>query len=115
MATAFLPNLKNPPYFVDFPFDGYGNFIDTIWNGWLINDYSFLAKSISKKDDLAIYFDCGTYDEEAMYPFNTSFADSLDILGLPYNFQSYSGGHYDRDSRYPFGLAFLDSVMNKAK
>jgi S-formylglutathione hydrolase FrmB len=114
MAAAFSPNMNNPPYFVDFPFDGNGNFIDSIWNRWLLNDCSFLAKNISKEDDLAIYFDCGTYDELA-YPFNTSFADSLDILGLPYKFESYSGGHYDRDSRYPIGLAFLDSVMNKTK
>ncbi len=115
MAAAFSPNIENPPYFVDFPFDENGNYIDSIWNRWLLNDCSFLAKNISKEDDLAIYFDCGTYDEEATYPFNTSFADSLDILGLPYNFQSYSGGHYDRDSRYPIGLAFLNSVMNKFK
>jgi len=115
MAAAYSPNLNNSPYFVDFPIDGNGNFIDSIWNRWLLNDCSCLAKNISKEVDLAIYFDCGTYDEEATYPFNTSFADSLDKLGLPYNFQSYSGGHYDRDSRYPIGLAFLDSVMNKTK
>ncbi|MBN2635381.1 MAG: prolyl oligopeptidase family serine peptidase [Prolixibacteraceae bacterium] len=113
MAAAFSPNMNNPPYFVDFPFDGNGNFIDSIWNRWLLNDCSFLAKKISKKDDLTIYFDCGTFDEEATYPFNTSFADSLSKIGLPCQFQSYSGGHYDRDSRYPIGLAFLDSVMNK--
>lgn len=112
MAAAFSSNLNNPTHFVDFPFDGNGNFIDSVWTRWLSNDCSFLAKNISMEDDLAIYFDCGTYDEEATYPFNTSFADSLDIIGLPYNFQSYSGGHYDRDSRYPIGLAFLDSVMN---
>ncbi len=115
MAAAFSPNLKNPPYFVDFPFDGNGNFIDSIWNRWLLNDCSFLAKKISKKDDLAIYFDCGTWDETMAYPFNTSFADSLNKIGLPHQFQSYPGGHYDRDSRYPIGLAFLDSVMNKVK
>jgi len=92
-----------------------GKWIDSVWNRWKQNDCSFLAKSISKEDDLAIYFDCGTWDELGVYPFNTSFADSLDIIGLPYKFESYSGGHYDRDSRYPIGLAFLDSVMNKVK
>jgi len=115
MAAAFSPNLNNPPYFVNFPFDSNGNYIDSIWNRWLLNDCSFLAKKISKKDDLAIYFDCGTNDETMAYPFNTSFADSLKKIGLPHQFQSYSGGHYDRDSRYPIGLAFLDSVMNKTK
>ncbi len=115
MAAAFSPNLNNPPYFVDFPVDRNGNFIDSIWNRYLLNDCSFLAKNISKEDDLAIYFDCGTWDELGVYPFNTSFADSLKKIGLPHQFQSYPGGHYDRDSRYPIGMAFLDSVMNKVK
>lgn len=115
MAAAFSPNLNNPPFFVDFPFDGNGNYIDSVWNRWQLNDCSFLAKNISKEDDLAIYFDCGTWDETMAYPFNVSFADSLNKIGLPHQFQSYSGGHYDRDSRYPIGLAFLDSVMNKVK
>lgn len=112
MAGAFSPNLNNPPYFVDFPLDSMGNFIDSIWNRWLVHDCSALARKISKEDDLAIYFDCGTYDETLAYDFNTSFADSLDKMGLHYKFQSYSGGHYDRYNRYPIGLAFLDSIMH---
>lgn len=112
MARVFSPNPDNPPYFVDFPIDSIGNFIDSVWNRWLSNDCSFLAGKISKNDDLAIYFDCGRQDETMAYPFNTSFADSLDKLGLPCKFESFDGGHYDRYSRYPVGLAFLDSVMN---
>jgi len=112
MAGAFSPNLNNPPYFVDFPLDNKGNFIDSIWNRWLVHDCSALARKISKEDDLAIFFDCGTYDETLAYDFNTSFADSLDKLGLNYKFQPYAGGHYDRYNRYPVGLAFLDSVMH---
>lgn len=112
MAGALSPNLNNPPYFVDFPLDSMGNFIDSVWNRWLAHDCSALARKMSKKYNLAIYFDCGTYDETLAYDFNTSFADSLDKLAFHYEFQSYSGGHYDRYNRYTIGLAFLDSVMH---
>ncbi|MBN1820763.1 MAG: prolyl oligopeptidase family serine peptidase [Prolixibacteraceae bacterium] len=113
MAAAYSSNPNNPPFFVDFPFDGNGNFIDSVWNRWLLYDCSTLAGKISKKEKLAIYLDCGIQDETYAYPFNTKFAEVLDQLKLPYQFESYQGGHYDRDSRYPIGLAFLDSVMNK--
>jgi len=113
MAGAYSPNLNNPPLFVDFPFDGNGNIIDSVWNRWLLHDCSTLAGKIAKEESPAIYFDCGMQDETYAYPFNTKFAEVLDQLNLPYEFLSYQGGHYDRDSRYPIGLAFLDSVMNK--
>lgn len=112
MAGALSPNLNNPPYFVDFPLDNMGNLIDSVWNRWLVHDCSALARKKSKEYKLAIYFDCGIYDETLAYDFNTSFADSLDKLAFHYEFQSYSGGHYDRYNRYPVGLAFLDSVMH---
>jgi S-formylglutathione hydrolase FrmB len=112
IAGAFSPNLDNPPYFVDFPLDSMGNWIDSVWNRWSVQNCPSLARSISEEDDLAIYFDCGKQDETLAYAFNTSFADSLDKLGLTYEFQSYTGGHYDRNTRYPIGLRFLDSTMN---
>ncbi len=112
IAGAFSPNLDNQPYFVDFPLDSAGNWIDSVWSRWSVQNCPSLARSISEEDDLAIYFDCGTQDETLAYAFNTSFADSLDKLGLIYEFQSYTGGHYDRNTRYPIGLRFLDSVMN---
>jgi len=112
MAGAFSPNLDNPPYFVDFPLDSLGNWINSVWNRWLLHDCTSLAKNISTENDLAIYFDCGQQDETLAYDFNISFADSLYKLGLPYKFQSYTGGHYDRYNRYPTGLMFLDSVMH---
>lgn len=52
-------------------------------------------------------------DETGAYPFNTGFADTLDKLGLPYEFQSYNGGHLDQfTKRLPIVFHFLDSVMN---
>jgi len=112
-ARALSPNLANPPYFVDFPFDSMGNWIDSVWNRWSKENCPFLARSLSEEDSLAIYFDCGKQDEVYSYAQNTSFADSLDQLGIPYEFQSFTGGHSDKlASRLPIALRFLDSLMN---
>ena len=113
-SEAYSPNLNNPPYYVDFPVDSLGNWIDSVWNRWLLHDCALLIRNLSQESNLAIYFDCGIQDETLAYPFNTGFADSLDKLGIAYEFQSYTGGHEDQwKRRFSIGLQFLDSVMNK--
>jgi len=115
LSGAFSPNLNNAPYPVDFPLDSLGNFIDSTFNKWLLHDPARLASNITSSSDLAIYFDCGMQDELLLYPFNTGFADSLDVLGLNYVFLSYEGGHDNKLlQRFPIAISFLDSVMNLA-
>jgi S-formylglutathione hydrolase FrmB len=111
-SEAYSPNLNKPPYYVDYPVDSVGNWIDSIWNRWLLHDCALLIRNLSRETNLAIYFDCGIYDD--IYPFNTGFADSLNKLGIAYEFQSYTGGHMDQwVERFSIGLHFLDSAMNK--
>ncbi len=112
-AGAFSPNLNNTPYQVDIPLNSMGVFIDSIYNRWLVHDPARLATNITPNSELAIYFDCGMQDELLFYPFNTSFADSLNTYGLNYIFQSYIGNHSNQlGSRFPISLSFLDSVLN---
>jgi len=112
MAGAFSPNLTQTPYPVDFPLDSNGVLIDSVFAKWLFHNPAALAKQLAVDSDLAIYFDCGTQDELLVYPFNTAFADSLDNLGLVYQFQSYTGGHSELlFERMEISLAFIDSVM----
>jgi S-formylglutathione hydrolase FrmB len=114
MAGAFSPNINSSPYPVDFPLDSLGNWIDLIWNRWLLHNPVLLARNINKDTSLAIFFDCGLQDEWGLYPFSTAFADSLDKLGLVYEFQSFNGGHYNQfTQRARIAFEFLDSVMNK--
>ncbi|MBN1132146.1 MAG: prolyl oligopeptidase family serine peptidase, partial [Bacteroidales bacterium] len=63
IAGALSPNLDNPPYHVDFPLDSMGNWIDSVWDHWSMENCPFLARNLSEEDDLAIYFDCGEQDE----------------------------------------------------
>ncbi|MCP4580141.1 MAG: T9SS type A sorting domain-containing protein [candidate division Zixibacteria bacterium] len=110
-AGAFSPNLDNPPFFVDFPLDTNGNMIDSVVNRWFEHNPANLASSLPQESDLSIYFDCGTWDHLEFYPMNTAFADTLDNLGIAYEFQSFGGDHYD-PARLPIGLMFLDSIMH---
>jgi S-formylglutathione hydrolase FrmB len=112
MAGAFSPNLNNT-YLVDIPIDSMGTFIDSTFDKWLLHDPVKLASNVVPGTQPAIYFDCGTLDEFFLYPFNTAFANTLDSLGLDYEFRSYTGGHVNQlIYRYPIALMFLDSVMN---
>ena len=112
MAAAFSPNLDNPPYFVDFPLDNDGNWIDSTHAKWLSQ---YPACNPPLEPDVyhqAIYFDCGTEDELGNYPTNLSFADTLDARGIPYEFNSFVGNHNDQlPYRFPISLVFLDSAM----
>jgi len=111
-ARAFSPNLANPPFYVDFPLDSNGDIIDSVMARWQQHNPTVLASQLSPNSTLTIFFDCGTYDEFECYLMNTAFADSLDQLGIPYTFQSYSGGHFNQlPTRFTISLTFLDSVM----
>jgi len=111
-AGAFSPNLNNQPYLVDFPLDGKGDIIDSVMVRWQQHNPTEFASQLSPNTSLTIYFDCGIYDEFECYPMNTAFADSLDVLGVPYEFQSYTGSHFNKlSNRFAISLTFLDSIM----
>jgi len=113
LASAFSPNLANPPYLVDFILDSSGNKVDSVWAKWLLHNPPKFANALPPDTNLAIYFDCGEQDELLLFPYNVNFADSLDKLGLSYKFLPFQGGHSDKFySRLPISLTFLDLVIN---
>lgn len=112
MASAYSPNLENPPYFVDFILDSAGNRVDSVYAQWLLHYPACNPPLNPGVATQAIYFDCGLQDELGNYPANVAFAETLDARGLAYEFQSFIGGHIDRlPERFPISLAFLDSVL----
>jgi S-formylglutathione hydrolase FrmB len=114
MAGAFSPNINNTPYPVDFPLDSLGNWKDSVWSRWSLRDPVILARNITQSSDLAIFFDCGIYDEFKLYNFMSAFADSLDNLGLTYVYQTYNGNHTNQlVNRFNIAFRFLDSVMSQ--
>ncbi len=114
LAGAFSTNLTNPPHQVDFPLDSQGNIVSFTFARWLEQHPSRLAARLEQPAELAIYFDCGDADPSGVHPWNVSFADSLQALGIPYEFQSYAGGHMSQlDGRYSIALDFLDAAMKQ--
>jgi S-formylglutathione hydrolase FrmB len=114
MAGAFSANLSNSPHQVNFPLDNQGNIVGPVFDMWMEQSPCRLAAQLPQSAELAIYFDCGDADPSGVYPWNMAFADSLDTLGIPHEFQSYSGGHMNQlDGRYNVSLDFLDAAMNQ--
>jgi hypothetical protein len=97
---------------VDFPLDGYGTPIDSVWERWLEHDPGRLADVLTPAIAPAIYFDCGTYDDFLLHPFNVDLDAHLTGLGIPHQFVSYAGNHWNQiTNRYMVSLRFLDSAM----
>jgi S-formylglutathione hydrolase FrmB len=110
MAGAFSPDLSKPDS-VELPLDVNGNFIQPILLKWMLHNPSGLVKAMDEFPGPPIYFDCGTLDELKLYEHNTGFRDTLDVLGLPYIFESFSGFHSNKISeRLNISLLFIDSV-----
>jgi len=106
-AGAFSPNLLNEPEPVDFPLGPWGEILPSVMARFHEHDCPHLATLLPPNPDLAIYFDCG--DQDALLPLNIAFADSLDALSLPYEFQVYQGNHTNQvHLRIPIALEFLD-------
>jgi enterochelin esterase-like enzyme len=112
IAGALSPDTTDPPYFVDFPLDSMGFVDSTVWALWQPHDIPRLAAQLPPDTNLAIYFDCGTSDQYECYPQHPALAESLDLLGIAYEFQSYAGDHTNMLwQRFPIAITFLDSVM----
>jgi S-formylglutathione hydrolase FrmB len=116
-AGAWSPNLSNPPYFVDFQLDEYGNYVDSVMARWCRHDPCYLTAYLPPwplwppEDDLDIFFDCGINDVWH-FPCNEAGADSFAALGLPYDYRTFIGAHSDSfPKRFRVGIAHLDSVM----
>jgi hypothetical protein len=60
---------------------------------------------------VGILFACGTNDDFLLYPSHLVFRDTLDLLGLPYEFYSHNGGHAMPGAFKKRAFKFLDSLL----
>jgi hypothetical protein len=75
------------------------------------NDVANLVKSLVPDDSVGILFGCGSNDDFHLYPGIVALQDTLDLLGLPYEFFSHNGNHIMPASFKQRALIFLDSLM----
>lgn len=112
---AFSPNLNTPqtyinPNLVEFAMNEEGNWIDTIADKMKNNSIDHLIHQLSSEDSIGILFGCGSADE-AIYPCHIEFKDTLDLLGLPYEFYDHDLGHIMPGGFKERALIFIDSLL----
>jgi S-formylglutathione hydrolase FrmB len=112
---AFSPNLNTPqtyinPQIVEFSMDSNGYWIDTIVDKMKNNSIDHLIHQLSTEDSIGILFGCGSADV-SIYPCHIAFKDTLDLLGLPYEFYDHSGGHIMPSGFKQRALIFIDSLL----
>lgn len=112
---AFAPNYNTSqtyinPQIVEFVMDDNGDYIDTIVDKIRNNSIDHLIHQLSPVDSVGILFGCGSADV-SIYPSHLAFMDTLDLLGLPYEFYDHTGGHIMPYSFKERALIFMDSLM----
>jgi hypothetical protein len=113
---AFAPNLNTPqtyinPPIVEFPLDENGDYIDTIVMKAKNQSIDHLIHQLYPEDSVGIFFGCGSGDA-SIYPCHIAFMDSLEMLGLPYEFYDHTGGHIMPAGFKQRGLIFIDSLLS---
>ncbi len=117
LSGAFSPDTNSPqnyidPQIVDFLLDENGSFIDSVVTKYQENDILLnYIQQLSVEDSVGILFGCGTNDNFLLYPGHLAMKDTLDALGLPYEFYSHGGGHTMPNGFKERALIFIDSLL----
>lgn len=112
MSGGLSPNMNNPPYYVDFPFDTSGAWVDTVVNKWRNFDASRKVKDLPGSQELSWFFGCGTTDYMCTYPTYQVFMDSLDAYEIEYDYTFFEGGHVLNAPTWMAGMHWMDSIIN---
>jgi S-formylglutathione hydrolase FrmB len=115
-SGAAAPNLNTPqthinPAIVEYMYDENCELIDTVYQKIKLLDVISLLHQTTVEDSIGIIFCCGTNDEFLIYEANAAMVDTLDALGLPYEFYSHTGGHGMPNLFKQRALIFLDSLL----
>jgi enterochelin esterase-like enzyme len=116
MAAAWSPNLFNPPFFIDFPFEyPTGNAIESVWDKWLEHDpFTMLdTYGANLKSLKGVYLDSGKQDEFGFWLAYDFFNQKLNAFGVNYTYELFDGGHFDQMfSRLEVSLKFCSTRMH---
>ena len=117
MSSAWSPNLNDPPYMVDLPFDwDSGAIIPSVREKWLEHDvFTMLDKhSESLKSLNGVFIDCGALDELGMTPMVDAFCQKMEAMAIDHTFENFQGGHFtDMYARLERSLAFVSEKMDR--
>ena len=115
LSAALSPNLNNPPFFVDLPFEyPTGKVIEQIRQKWLKGDplTMLINDSSSLKQMKDIYFDVGDKDYLGFKNGADEFHSKLTSLGIKHEYTVFNGGHADNGvERAISALTFLSKLL----
>lgn len=116
MAAAFSPDLHNPPFGVDWPFDAEGKPVPAVVERWKANLLDEItAKYAAGTSRLkALAFDVGRQDEDHDILMGARRLDQqMKKLGIAHQFSEYDGTHTSRiaERMEKFVLPFLSTNL----
>ena len=113
-SAAFSPNLDNPPFFVDLPFDYPSpEFNDEVWKRWLLHDPLTMLDTYGENlaSLRAVFFDSGDQDEFGYQVHVEVFHQALVNRGIEHEYQIVPGGHVDRPSGFLVSLPLISEAL----
>jgi S-formylglutathione hydrolase FrmB len=115
-ASGFSPDENSNqsyinPRIVEYPFDEWGNMIDSVYNKWKAYDIAQHIYNLNPADSVSILYGCGTGDETLAYFPNLALRDSLLTHNLSFEFFSHKAGHSMPDVYLDRSMIFMDSLL----
>ncbi len=103
-AVAYSPNADAKPYPCDFPYDASGQFVESVWQKWLLHNPTTMIPSY--KDNLkqlkGISFGHGSGASNSFKSAYSTFADSLKLSSIPYVYNQFE---WSTDGLYLLGYS----------
>jgi S-formylglutathione hydrolase FrmB len=119
LGAAFSPNLNNPPWYVDLPFQfPSGELIPSVWEKWL--EYDGFVEIGQHGLNLHIlnglYLDCGDEDETGVHLALAPYHDILLQLGIDHEYEVFNGTHFNRlFSRMEKSLEYISIRLSQGE
>lgn len=119
LSAALSPNLDNPPFFVDLPFEyPAGKTIEAIKQKWLVSDPLTMVDKYkeSLKSLKGIYIDIGTKDLLGFKDAADEFHKKLLNINIEHEYYIFDGGHSDNGvERAMKAISFLSNLLPEAE
>lgn len=105
-ASAWAPNPRNPPYYLDLPFDAEGKVVPLVAERWAANSPLVMVDQYvpALKGYRGLALDVG--NEDGLQASNTQFVAALERLGVAHQYEVYAGNHGNK-----VGERFISHVL----
>jgi S-formylglutathione hydrolase FrmB len=113
-SAAFSPNLDNPPFYMDIPFDENAQLREDIAQKWAAYDLlQIFPDHVSALAGLrGIYLDAGDKDELGEQLIAQAFSGALSAVGIEHQLEIFDGAHMDKlYTQLAESLSYLSDVL----